>query len=1084
MALARVLCPTLIGRETELSALEDALLAALRGDGGVVIVGGEAGMGKTRLVTELSARAQRLRCVVMSGACSEAELSLPYLPLLEAIGNRLTSENLDELRQRLGAAADELAQLFPQLGRPTAAGGDAMQAKLRMFEAILLLLRDAARDRALLLILEDLQWADPGTRELLDYMTRRLRSTNVLVLATYRMDEMHRKHPLVPTIQGWRRSGQAQFIELQSLPPAAVADMVGAIFEERQVSDEFRDFLHERSEGNPFVLEEMLRDGVDRGDIYRTDAGWDRKALTEMRIPRTVRDTILHRLERLDRQAVAVLSAASVMGRSIDVKSLAAVAGVDEEAVLSALEASISAQLLEEEDRTSGRYRFRHALTREAIYEDLVVPRRQQLHGRVAEVLASRPDRVAVDLANHLLMAGRYDEAVGMCVTAAEDAIRAVAYRDAAELLERAAPYAHDSIGRARMLLQAADCYWNNTESVNAKRLLEPAIADLEAAGLDSEAAGHRVLLGRCFWELLRSDLAKEQFERAREVLEPQGPSEALAIVYIRLSGMYQFNEELALGLEYATRAADIAERAGADLAKSWSWNFMAGCEIGLGLVELGNRHMEDSYRSALAGGYRFQVSNAVYNGFHCALRLGAGDAVAAWFDRIGSAWPTDTDAWSPYLRSLAALERGHVVEAIGHARTAAQRSRDTGHQKMAWRSAVALAHALAENLAGDEAAAVLPPVSTRVEVQDAAYDGASRIRVRLAAGDSTGAFESAKTIPANACHMAAPVDAMAEVARLDPGWLHSFLDALPANGQVLASPRVVAAKGQLALFEGRFADAADLLSKADADFRRGGLLLDSWHLGRALAEAEYRSGDVDAARRRLTAIAEEAAPTGALLAAKLARDTAAALGLEVAAAPEPVLRSDDLDRVATGERMVSVMFADVRGYTEMTGSNPPAEMAERITALQRWASQEVGRRYGRVDKFAGDSMMATFNISGESVNHTLQALQAAIAIIDKASLIDLPVGAGVAVGPAVVGRLTEAGNVSVLGEVTNLAARLQSQSAAGEVTMSAEAHRRVEGWLRERGTAVERVELQLKGFGAPVIAFRVRTSAGAGIRA
>jgi adenylate cyclase len=187
---------------------------------------------------------------------------------------------------------------------------------------------------------------------------------------------------------------------------------------------------------------------------------------------------------------------------------------------------------------------------------------------------------------------------------------------------------------------------------------------------------------------------------------------------------------------------------------------------------------------------------------------------------------------------------------------------------------------------------------------------------------------------------------------------------------------------------------------------------------------------------------------------------------------------------VATGERMVSVLFADVRGYSQMSGSNPPAEMAERVATLQRWASSEVRRRHGRVDKFAGDAVMATFNISGESVDHTLQALQAAIAIIDKASLIDLPVGAGVAVGPAVVGRLTEAGNVSVLGEVTNLAARLQSQSAAGEVTLTEEAHRRVEGWLAERGTAVERVELQLKGFGVPVIAYRVRASAGAGIRA
>jgi len=136
------------------------------------------------------------------------------------------------------------------------------------------------------------------------------------------------------------------------------------------------------------------------------------------------------------------------------------------------------------------------------------------------------------------------------------------------------------------------------------------------------------------------------------------------------------------------------------------------------------------------------------------------------------------------------------------------------------------------------------------------------------------------------------------------------------------------------------------------------------------------------------------------------------------------------------------------------------------------------------VDKFAGDAVMATFNISGQSTDHTLAALQTAIAIIDKASLIDLPVGAGVAVGPTVVGRLAEAANLSVLGEVTNLAARLQAQSSAGEVTISEEAHRRVQAWLSERGTAVERVELDLKGFSEPVIAFRVRASAEAGLRA
>jgi len=215
----------------------------------------------------------------------------------------------------------------------------------------------------------------------------------------------------------------------------------------------------------------------------------------------------------------------------------------------------------------------------------------------------------------------------------------------------------------------------------------------------------------------------------------------------------------------------------------------------------------------------------------------------------------------------------------------------------------------------------------------------------------------------------------------------------------------------------------------------------------------------------------------GARLAAHLLRQTADRVGLQAPAAP--LQRPKPAEVGKTGERMVSVLFADVRGYTRMSGETAPADVADRISALQRWASQEVGRHRGIVDKFAGDAVMATFNVSGESVDHTLQALQAAIAIIDKAALAGLPVGAGVAVGPAVVGRLAESANVSVLGDVTNLAARLQSAAGAGEIALSEESYRRVRGWLEQQGHPAERVEFDLKGFPGPVPAFKVATRAG-----
>jgi adenylate cyclase len=189
------------------------------------------------------------------------------------------------------------------------------------------------------------------------------------------------------------------------------------------------------------------------------------------------------------------------------------------------------------------------------------------------------------------------------------------------------------------------------------------------------------------------------------------------------------------------------------------------------------------------------------------------------------------------------------------------------------------------------------------------------------------------------------------------------------------------------------------------------------------------------------------------------------------AAAPQPQIAQ-------SGERLVTSMFADVRGYTAMTSATPPAEMAERIGTLYRWAAAEVDRHHGFVDKFAGDAVMATFNVAGTRVDHVREALEAAVALSGKAALLDLGLGIGLAVGPAVVGRAPADGNVSVVGSTTNLAARLQTAARAGEIVLSDEAHRRVEAWLAERGLLAERQDLDLKGFDGPQPAWRLAMGA------
>jgi adenylate cyclase len=222
--------------------------------------------------------------------------------------------------------------------------------------------------------------------------------------------------------------------------------------------------------------------------------------------------------------------------------------------------------------------------------------------------------------------------------------------------------------------------------------------------------------------------------------------------------------------------------------------------------------------------------------------------------------------------------------------------------------------------------------------------------------------------------------------------------------------------------------------------------------------------------------VATKAVASGAARIVDEARAVAERRGLAVPE-PAPAGRSAEPEVVPGGERLVTSMFADVRGYTRIAAASAPADLAERIESLYRWASAEVARHHGFVDKFAGDAVMATFNATGTRLDHATHAVEAALALAGKAVMLELGVGIGIAVGPAVISRAVSDGNVSVLGTTTNLAARLQTAAAAGEIVLSEDAHRRVAGWLAEHGLQAVRQTLELKGFDEPQPAWRLATT-------
>jgi class 3 adenylate cyclase len=1044
-------------------------------------------LGKTRLATDLQKGALKRGTPVLWGSCSEADFALPYLPFLEAIGNYLAEADQELVRDRLGSARRELAALFPQLGSENLPGerGDPTERKQRLFEAVLALLRIAGEGHALLMVIEDLHWADAATRELVDYLSRRLRSTRILVLATYRSDELHRKHPLSRLVQSWRRATVAQLIELQPLAPAGISDMVSAIFDGVTMPAADRDVINSRSEGNPFVLEELLKVALDRGFIYRTSTGWDTKALTGLSLPQTVRDTILLRVERLGEDQAEILRTAAVLGPSFAYPTLVAVCGQNEAAVQSALHGFVQQQLMEAEHRVRGRYRFRHALTREAIYEDLIEPAREELHGKAATVLRSMPETAAVDLAHHLLAAGRWAEAVPVCIQAAEDAERRQGYWDSAELYTRILPHLNDRLIRGQILCRLGYAYWAVEDPGRAMPFLRDGVALLEEAGQPREAAKYRISLGHSHWYRSRPDLARAEFERVRQSLEPEGPSEDLAQAYVQLARLHVLNGELQEGGAAAIRAMDVARSAGAVAPMIYGRSYLAMTYAQQRRTDEGLAYIDESYREAMDHGLYRAAAHALGNGFELRINSFLGREVIdrmellRELERIRGADRTNLARYEADI----ALVVGEPEKARRGFAEALALARDAGRLTHAGWYQQGLAEAYSALGRPDEARRQLPKLSPGLEWQDVVALLSASLRINLDAGDTETAMAEAERI--------SPLFEGRRVLLVELRLLDLGVEAFVRGGDPESAVRLrnLAQTAEwappdnpyLLRIAGRVALAYNDLETAYANFshaftflREAGYQTDEWRTRRALADAKARMGDRAGAEADLRGVLAGAEEHGHIAEAHAAQKQLTDLGAEVKSRSASPTEEADLRQAS--ERLVTVLFLDVRGYTALTAEEAPDRVVDKIASLYRWADQQVQRHHGQVMHRAGDAVVASFNVSGTRLDHTLHALQAAVEIRDKAAYAGLPLGAGIAVGPAVVGQLSEHSDLTVIGETPNLAARLQAQAAAGEILLSKEAFRRVRDWLAEQHLNVEEERLTVKGFAHPITAYRLRS--------
>ena len=408
----------LVGREGELRRLLSLLDQAAAGEPVVALISGDAGMGKTRLTAELAARAAPRGFTVLSGRCAELGDAVPYLPLADALRNATTGPSASRPLHDALAARPVLSRLLPDLG--TGGAAEHMHrdlAQQQLFGAVLGLLAEIAGQQPVLLILEDMHWADRSTRDLLTFLSRVLHRERVVVIATYRTDDLHRSHPLRPVVGELLRLPSVTAVELGPLPDAAMAEHLTALAM-GGLSAASLDAIIRRAEGNPYYAEELLAAALRHGS----------------ELPAGLAGLLLARVERLSPAAQHVLRAAAVAGRRMDDELVRLASGLVAGDYEEAVRESVASQLLIP-DGDAG-YAFRHALIREAIYADLLPGERTRMHARLAELLsdearlAAEPG-TAAELAHHCLASHDIPGAFAASVRAGREALRLAAPAEA-----------------------------------------------------------------------------------------------------------------------------------------------------------------------------------------------------------------------------------------------------------------------------------------------------------------------------------------------------------------------------------------------------------------------------------------------------------------------------------------------------------------------------------------------------------------------------------------------------------------------------------------------------------------------------
>ncbi len=559
-----VVSPVFIGRRTELASLTTRLDRVQAGQPAVALIGGEAGVGKTRLARELAASAAARGFQVLTGQCIELGAEgLPLAPLLDAL-RELTRGVPPQARvELLGPGAAGLARLLPDLapGDQGRSDGQDLQ-KAQLMEMVLGLFDRLSAAQPVMFLIEDLHWADQSTLDLTAFLARSLRDSGVLLVATYRSDELHRRHPLRPLLTGWERDRSIERIELPRFDRGEVTAQLAAILGGDPAAGTV-DIIFDRSGGNAYLVEELAGAVGGHGDL--TD------------LPPSLRDVLLSRVDGLSRDGQRLLRTAAVAGRTVPDRLLAEVAGIGEADLFAALREAVENHLLLVGPGGQG-YAFRHALTRDAVYEDMLPGERVQLHAAYAAALDRDPgladDEAALPaaLAYHWYAALDLPRALPAAIDAARHALASYAPAEALQHLDRAQqiwPRVDDAeqrtgLDQVEVSRLAAEAAYRFGAVDRSATLLADALAGLPA---DAPTERRALLLERyavAQRDAGREDEAVTSLQQALALLPAGDTSRAAAVVLAALATTLMRTSGMEQAADAARRAVAAARAAGA----------------------------------------------------------------------------------------------------------------------------------------------------------------------------------------------------------------------------------------------------------------------------------------------------------------------------------------------------------------------------------------------------------------------------------------------------------------------------------------------------------------------------------------